>query len=164
MTFVPEVAHPVAVRDWRGVNQREDAMTYIAVRTAQTGANGVGVQDVAAYTLDGTQGQMVAFAIQERAESEGASGPGFDGSEDGTGRSIPMVVDYGARMSVRRLLPVECERVQGFPDGWTCVCGAGADMARCTCPDGPRYRALGNAVTVSTAEWIMRRIVAVGGA
>jgi len=56
--------------------------------------------------------------------------------------------------SVRRLTPTECERLQGFPDGWTCLC----DQTPCVCPDGPRYAALGNAVTVNVAEWIGHRI------
>lgn len=61
---------------------------------------------------------------------------------------------------VRRLTPLECERLQGFPDGWTCLCGEGHRGSRfCRCSDSPRYRALGNAVTVSVAEWIGRRIL-----
>lgn len=71
------------------------------------------------------------------------------------------------RSAVRRLTPLECERLQGFPDGWTCLCqpleayAADPDTAalRCTCPDSPRYRALGNAVTVSVVEWIGRRLI-----
>lgn len=51
---------------------------------------------------------------------------------------------------VRRLTPIECERLQGFPDGWT-------DGAS----DSARYRMLGNAVCVPVAEWIGRRIMAV---
>jgi len=49
---------------------------------------------------------------------------------------------------VRRLTPIECERLQGFPDGWT----EGLS-------DSARYRCLGNAVTVNVAEWIGRRLV-----
>lgn len=64
-------------------------------------------------------------------------------------------------MGVRKLTPLECERLQGFPDGWTCLCGAEGVTVDCTCPDTPRYKALGNAVTVAVAEWIGRRIVAV---
>lgn len=61
---------------------------------------------------------------------------------------------------VRRLTPLECERLQGFPDGWTCLCGEGHRGSRfCKCSDSPRYRALGNAVTVNVAEWIGRRIL-----
>src|SRR5262245_64697705 len=64
--------------------------------------------------------------------------------------------------SVRRLTPVECERLQGFPDGWTCLCtplkayAADPESAawRCTCADSPRYRALGNAVTTTVIEWL----------
>jgi len=56
----------------------------------------------------------------------------------------------------RRLTPVECERLQGFPDDWTQVEYKGKPMA-----DGPRYRMMGNAVTTTVAEWIGRRILAV---
>lgn len=63
-------------------------------------------------------------------------------------------------VGVRRLTPTECERLQGFPDGWTCLCQPidTYDAHRCTCPDGPRYKALGNAVTVNVVEWIGQRI------
>ena len=64
----------------------------------------------------------------------------------------------GAR--VRRLTPKECERLQGFPDGWTCLCDAEGDTNRCTCALGPRYRVLGNAVTVNVVQWILGRLVA----
>ena len=50
---------------------------------------------------------------------------------------------------VRRLTPTECERLQGFPDGWT----EGQT-------DGHRYKQMGNAVAVPVVEWIMERLVA----
>jgi DNA (cytosine-5)-methyltransferase 1 len=53
-------------------------------------------------------------------------------------------------VGVRRLTPIECERLQGFPDGWTAVNGMS---------DSARYRMLGNAVCVPVAEWIGRRIM-----
>lgn len=59
------------------------------------------------------------------------------------------------------MMPVEAERLQGFPDGWTCL---GDHPQQCDCPDSPRYRALGNAVCVNVAEWILRRLVAVDAA
>lgn len=59
-----------------------------------------------------------------------------------------------AGMGVRRLTPVECARLQGFPDRWTCLC----DQEPCVCPDGPQYRAYGNAVTVPVIEWLGRSI------
>ena len=55
---------------------------------------------------------------------------------------------------VRRLMPVECERLQGFPDSWTDVPYKGKDHA----PDSPRYKALGNSMAVPVMAWIGRRI------
>jgi DNA (cytosine-5)-methyltransferase 1 len=75
----------------------------------------------------------VANCLQER-DAKGAD------SDTKPGHSIPV-------MSVRRLTPTECERLQGFPDGWT----AGFS-------DSTRYRMLGNAVAVPCAEWIARRL------
>lgn len=57
--------------------------------------------------------------------------------------------------SVRRLTPVECERLQGFPDGWTDITWRGKPAS-----DSRRYAALGDAVTVPVAEWIGRRLLA----
>jgi DNA (cytosine-5)-methyltransferase 1 len=58
--------------------------------------------------------------------------------------------------AVRRLMPVECERLQGFPDGHTAIVYRGKAAA-----DGPRYRALGNSWAVNCARWLGRRIEAV---
>lgn len=60
--------------------------------------------------------------------------------------------------AVRRLMPVECERLQGFPDGHTAIIWRGKPAA-----DGPRYKALGNSWAVNCARWIGRRIEAVDG-
>ena len=63
-------------------------------------------------------------------------------------------------MAVRRLTPTECERLQGFPDQYTQI-----PWRRKTaedCPDGPRYRALGNSMAVPVMAWIGSRIKAVG--
>ena len=64
-----------------------------------------------------------------------------------------------SRWAVRRLTPLECERLQGFPDGWTAVPWRGRERT----PDGLRYTALGNAMTVNCMEWIGRRIELVRG-
>jgi len=56
-------------------------------------------------------------------------------------------------MSVRRLTPRECERLQGFGDDYTLVPYRGKPAA-----DGPRYRALGNSFAVPVVRWIFRRI------
>ena len=60
----------------------------------------------------------------------------------------------GAEYVVRRLTPTECERLQGFPDGWTDVPWRGKEHA----PDGPRYKALGNSMAVPVMRWIAERI------
>ena len=62
-------------------------------------------------------------------------------------------------MAVRRLLPVECERLQGFPDEYTLIPWRKKPADQC--PDGPRYKALGNSWAVPVASWIGRRIEAV---
>jgi len=59
----------------------------------------------------------------------------------------PMVMQS---MAVRRLTPTECERLQGFPDGYTDI--------KDKCPDGPRYKALGNSMAVPVMKWIGERI------
>lgn len=59
---------------------------------------------------------------------------------------------------VRRLTPVECERLQGFPDFHTQISWRGKDAA--DCPDGPRYRAIGNSMAVPVMRWIGERILA----
>ncbi|WP_414651035.1 phage N-6-adenine-methyltransferase [Enterobacter hormaechei] len=61
-------------------------------------------------------------------------------------------------MSVRRLTPIECERLQGFPDNHTLISWRGKDAAEC--PDGPRYKAIGNSMAVPVMRWIGERIVA----
>ena len=108
---------------------------------------------------------------------------GFDASEDGTGRGTPIVAfepgvasrDGGhtyeecsgtirsepgdnrmsvmTQMSVRRLTPKECERLQGFPDNYTNIRYHGKPAA-----DGPRYRAIGNSMAVTVMAWLGKRI------
>ena len=60
-------------------------------------------------------------------------------------------------MQVRRLTPVECERLQGFPDGYTNI----PWRSKPESPDGPRYKALGNSWAVPCARWIGERIKAI---
>jgi len=59
-------------------------------------------------------------------------------------------------MAVRRLTPRECERLQGFPDDWTLI--PWRKKPADECPDGPRYKALGNSMAVNCMEWIGERI------
>ena len=57
---------------------------------------------------------------------------------------------------VRRLTPRECERLQGFPDDYTLIEYNGKAAEQC--PDGPRYKALGNSMAVPVMRWIGERI------
>lgn len=80
----------------------------------------------------------------------------------GPGSPVPTLTQTGLMsvansVGVRRLTPTECERLQGFPDGWTAAGGDGRLIA-----DSARYRMLGNAVAVPVAAWIGRRMVAHG--
>jgi DNA (cytosine-5)-methyltransferase 1 len=61
---------------------------------------------------------------------------------------------HSVSMAVRRLTPVECERLQGFPDGYTNIPWRKAAES----PDGPRYKALGNSWAVPVVAWIGKRI------
>jgi DNA (cytosine-5)-methyltransferase 1 len=58
--------------------------------------------------------------------------------------------------AVRRLTPTECERLMGFPDGWTRIPYRG--KAADACPDGPRYKALGNSWAVNCGQLVFDRL------
>ena len=58
---------------------------------------------------------------------------------------------------VRRLTPVECERLQGFPDGWTDIPYKGKEHPA----EGPRYKAMGNSMAVPVMRWIGERMMLV---
>ena len=75
-------------------------------------------------------------------------------NSNASGRNTPMVA-FPARtsMQVRRLTPIECERLQGFPDNYTNVPHRGKPAA-----DGPRYKSLGNSMAVPVMRWIGERI------
>ena len=99
------------------------------------------VTDPIAWTEELTASENVAGTVQR-----GGSG----GRHDGV-----MQPD----MSVRRLTPTECERLQGFPDNWTRIPYRNKDAD--ACPDGPRYKALGNSMAVNVMRWIGQRIAMV---
>ena len=61
-----------------------------------------------------------------------------------------------AKNIVRRLTPIECERLQGFPDDFTRI--PWRKKSESDCPDGPRYKALGNSMAVNVMRWIGQRI------
>lgn len=133
---------------------REDSMTY-APEVAYALADSTGTR-----TGSGRDAQDTFIAHPRNITSKGNRSRVRAGDPSPSLHSEPVSIIEPGRMRVRRLTPLECERLQGFPDGWTCLCPAGGDSMRCTCPDGPRYRALGNAVTMIVARWIFERMVA----
>jgi len=84
-----------------------------------------------------------------------ASGGDYGGSSENL-IVILKKIAYWIRYELRKLTPLECERLQGFPDYWTKYDESGAEL-----PDTPRYRALGNSLTVPCAERVFRGIIAV---
>ncbi|WP_368994559.1 Dam family site-specific DNA-(adenine-N6)-methyltransferase [Citrobacter freundii] len=113
-------------------------------------------------TSHANSGQPPAICIQHasigRHDAAGPQGKGYqeDVAFTQDSRSSADVVQYG--MQVRRLTPVECERLQGFPDNHTMISWRGKDADEC--PDGPRYKAIGNSMAVPVMRWIGERIAA----
>ena len=100
--------------------------------------------------------QTVAFhPTQDPISSEdGATHAMGCGSRQGTATvAVAQPVAFDTTQ-VRRLTPVECERLQGFPDGYTNI----PWRQKAESPDGPRYKALGNSMAVNVMSWIGERI------
>lgn len=108
-------------------------------------------------------GQPPAIAYAFKA-GQGAKAGGIGYAEEqsptltsaSSGTNLAPAVMHG--VAVRRLTPVECERLQGFPDNHTLICWRGKDADEC--PDGPRYKAIGNSMAVPVMRWIGERIAA----
>jgi DNA (cytosine-5)-methyltransferase 1 len=108
------------------------------------GPNGVGVSDSnTMYTLTKADVHAVAFGWQN-SQSQGMSVDSISPTLDKSKTPATM-----QNMAVRRLTPVECERLQGFPDSYTNIPKAA---------DGNRYKALGNSMAVPVMRWIGERI------
>ncbi len=115
----------------------------------------------------GGEGVGVAFTASDRSNKAAWEGD-ISGTINCQMNSESSNLQMGVRenLTVRRLTPIECERLQGFPDNWTSekmelilegnewkATGKVVKQA-----DGPRYKAMGNAVTVNVAEWIGKQI------
>jgi DNA (cytosine-5)-methyltransferase 1 len=95
-----------------------------------------------AYGIDGEQNCSEELIGTLRSHQSG----GYEGAR--------VAQPVATAMQVRRLTPVECERLQGFPDGYTNIPWRKKPEA----PDGPRYKALGNSMAVPCMQWIGERI------
>jgi DNA (cytosine-5)-methyltransferase 1 len=85
-----------------------------------------------------------------------AGGHGDSHANAGVPPAIAFETSSSAEWGVRRISPRECERLQGFPDDWTAIPWRG--KAAENCPDGPRYKAIGNSMAVNVMCWIGERI------
>ncbi|MDD5699406.1 MAG: DNA cytosine methyltransferase, partial [Victivallaceae bacterium] len=118
-------------------------------RKAKNGGNGIGIQEELQYTLDAAAPHGVCSFVKNDAARDYSKDVAM------TLRSqAEHAVSY--RSTVRRLIPVEAERLMGFPDGHTQIEWNGKPAS--ACPDTPRYKACGNAFTVNCARWIGMRI------
>ena len=146
------VVTPLALRGRGGGSQLEvgsEAGPFHTLRAGDAGEDGTG---------RGTP--IIAATLTAGMSSSGVSAPGRRNEDDvnlvafdGTGITPTLAGSrphaIASDTQVRRLTPLECERLQGFPDGWT------AGQA-----DSPRYRQMGNAVAVPVFEWVARRVIA----
>jgi DNA (cytosine-5)-methyltransferase 1 len=122
-------------------------------RQPQNGGNGDGFTEGGPmYTLNATGVHGVAQSIgwsEELTASVELAGTLQYGGQGGRHDGVMQ-----ANMAVRRLTPVECERLQGFPDNYTNIPWRKAIDS----PDGPRYKALGNSMAVPVMKWIGERL------
>jgi DNA (cytosine-5)-methyltransferase 1 len=137
--------------------------TMVALRHEALGeATGFGIGEAGdpAYTLTKGHSHAVAQPIGcfKGGQGSAAGGIGYDehiaptlsAADSGSNRTPALM--HG--MAVRRLTPVECERLQGFPDNYTNIPWRKNPES----PDGPRYKALGNSWAVPVVRWIGSRI------
>ena len=142
----------------------EAPIAAYGIRTANTSSNGWGVQEEYTHTLDCAQGvavaQPVVHAIQAGAlrvnPASGPDGVGVQADHAYTLEARAEVQAVQSAMRVRRLTPSEAEKLQGFPDGYTAIPWRKKPASEC--PDGPRYKALGNSWAVPNVRWIGQRI------
>ena len=119
-------------------------------RQPQNGGNGIGYQQDIAYTLTATDHHAVYSRqrVDDFRENDVVSTQSARQCKDAVDL-ICQKADVHAHL-IRRLTPLECERLQGFPDGWTDIPGAS---------DSARYKALGNSVAIPCVDFVMHCLV-----
>lgn len=148
-------------RDYPTSRQKKKAVTNGAYGRAKTmfvrygkpgGGKGALIQDDMSATLP-TSNIQTLFAPITMMDTQSNAAIGYDQCNTLTahaGNDAPIVA---TGYNVRRLTPVECERLQGFPDGWTDVTFNGNPAT-----DSKRYKALGNSMAVPVMRWIGERV------
>jgi len=120
-----------------------------------SGGKGHGNNGDPSFTLTKGHSHAVAVDVYNQA-IDGNTAATLTSACGGTNTSGPKAMQS---MAVRRLSPRECERLQGFPDDHTLIPWRNKPADQC--PDGPRYKALGNSMAVPCMAWIGKRIDAV---
>jgi len=120
-----------------------------------SGGKGHGNNGDPSFTLTKGHSHAVAVDVYNQA-IDGNTAATLTSACGGTNTSGPKAMQS---MAVRRLTPRECERLQGFPDDHTLIPWRNKPADQC--PDGPRYKALGNSMAVPCMAWIGKRIDAV---
>ena len=116
--------------------------------TTSKSANGSGYKEEQSFTLNVIDVHGVAtFVDTYNGTIQNGVSATITADVAGPTHSGPKIMQ---NMAVRRITPTECERLQGFPDGYTNI--------KENCPDGPRYKALGNSMAVPVMKWIGERI------
>ena len=132
------------------------AVTFTVDMQACKGNANVGDGSVSPTLCKPSGNDVHAVAFQQNQLGEvrcGNIAGTVNTNSNASGRNTQMAMHA---MTVRRLTPRECERLQGFEDDFTLIPWRGKPADQC--PDGPRYKALGNSMAVNCMEWIGERI------
>jgi DNA (cytosine-5)-methyltransferase 1 len=114
------------------------------------------VSQTIAARNDQDTASCVAVAFAQNSRDELRESPVVGALSTGGGKPGQGYHAVRENMKVRRLTPRECERLQGFPDDFTKI--PYRNKPASDCPDGPRYKALGNSMAVPVMKWIGERI------
>ena len=141
--------------DYRVIEDKTFCISSNTINKAdKNGGNGKGFEPEKSYTLDTTSPHAVAYTRLTRdLRAHGDSSPTLTARMGTGGGNIPNVISLG---KVRRLTPIECERLQGFPDNHTCI--PYRNKPASACPDTHRYKAIGNSMAVPVMRWIGKRL------
>lgn len=151
-----------------GGNQVPDVVCHenhdapIAFRWAASPTNGLPIGVDYCHTLMANRNGEPAVCYENHAQDSrikpcGEYSPQINAKAGTGGCNLPLVQEcFPVNQSVRRLLPLECERLMGFPDNHTRIPWNGKSEEEC--PDSPRYKACGNSMCVNVMRWIGMRI------
>ncbi len=176
------ISVPLMARDYKGVG-RHDTLDRIVCQAVdcrngtESDTNGA-LQSNMAHSLNGNNVVRISYPqeIHDFVKENNADAPHQQDllqTADGIARTLASgthaagshltktIVRVGNRYIVRRLTPMECERLQGYPDGWTDI-GEWTDTngKKHKTSDAARYKALGNSIALPQWKWVLKRICA----